>query len=163
MNDIYLLTGGNLGNRADNLAAALLLIEQYCGRIVQRSSVYETAAWGMINQPDFYNQVLHVKTGLTAQQLMHKVLEIEEHMGRTREIKMGPRIIDIDILFYNNDVVNMPGLIIPHPRLQDRRFALLPLTEIAADYIHPVFRKTVVQLLDECTDTLNVHKIETNN
>ena len=118
---------------------------------------------GLENQPDFYNQVIHIKTGLSAEQLIHAVLQIEEKMGRVRTVKMGPRIIDIDILFFNNEVIDEPGLIVPHPRMQERRFVLLPLAEIVADYVHPVLHKTVKLLLDECTDVLDVHKIELNN
>src|SRR5690349_8424024 len=100
MNKAYLLTGGNLGNRLNNLEQARKLIEQYCGRIVHQSSVYETAAWGFKEQPDFYNQALEIETELSAAELMKTILMTEEKMGRKREIKMGPRIIDIDILLF---------------------------------------------------------------
>ena len=162
MNKAYLLTGGNLGNRLDNLYKASDYIEQYCGKIVRRSSVYETAAWGLKEQPDFYNQALQLETLLSAHKLIEQLLFIENKMGRKREIKMGPRTIDIDILFFNNDIINEPKLIIPHPRMQDRRFVLMPLAEIASVFIHPVIHKTVAQLLKECTDELNVYKIGKN-
>ncbi|HXL54670.1 MAG TPA: 2-amino-4-hydroxy-6-hydroxymethyldihydropteridine diphosphokinase [Chitinophagaceae bacterium] len=163
MNKAYLLTGGNLGNRLNNLTKARKLIEQYCGKIVQRSSVYETAAWGFEDQPDFYNEALEIATDLSAAQLMQKLLTIEERMGRKREIKMGPRIIDIDILLFNDDIIHQPHLTIPHEHLHERKFALMPLAEIAPNIIHPVLHKTIQQLLLECSDKLDVHKIEDNN
>src|SRR5947199_10272495 len=113
MNKAYLLTGGNLGNRFNNLEQACKLIEQRCGKIVQQSSIYETAAWGFKEQPDFYNQALEIATELSSQALMKTILMIEEKMGRKREIKMGPRIIDIDILLFNDEIIHQPHLTIP--------------------------------------------------
>ena len=162
MNKVYLLTGGNIGNRLDNLRIARLLLEQYCGEIIQQSSVYQTVAWGFKDQPDFYNQVLCITTALQPEIIMNTLLMIEEKMGRKRDIKMGPRTIDLDILFFNDEIINKPNLIIPHERLHERRFVLVPLSEIAPDFIHPVFNKTVLVLLKECTDGLNVNKIDTN-
>ncbi|MBG9376941.1 2-amino-4-hydroxy-6-hydroxymethyldihydropteridine diphosphokinase [Panacibacter sp. DH6] len=160
MNKAYLLTGGNLGDRAGNLAMASAYIQQYCGTIVQKSCLYETAAWGLQDQPDFYNQAILLETDLTAPNLMEILLRIEYKMGRTRTVKMGPRIIDIDMLFYNTAIMETATLIIPHPRMQERRFVLMPLAEIAPQYVHPVFHKTIVQLLEACKDELNVYKIE---
>ena len=125
MNKAYLLTGGNLGNRLNNLSKAAALIEEYCGNITKRSSIYETAAWGFKEQPDFYNQAQEIVTRLNPEELMKTILMIEEKMGRRREIKMGPRIIDIDILLFNNEIIHRPNLTIPHERLPARKFALM--------------------------------------
>ena len=105
MNKAYLLTGGNLGNRLDNLHKAADYIKQYCGKIVRRSTIYETAAWGKEDQESFLNQVIQINTPLNAKMLLQTILKIEERLGRKREIKYGPRIIDIDILFFNNEII----------------------------------------------------------
>ncbi len=160
MNKAYLLTGGNLGNRSQNLTTARHLVEQYCGNIIRQSSLYRTAAWGFEAQPEFYNQALVVDTLLSPEALINNLLMIEEQMGRKRDLKMGPRFIDLDILLYNQEIVNVPGLTIPHPRMQERMFVLLPLAEIEPDLIHPVLHKPITQLQRECSDVLNVYKIE---
>jgi len=158
MNTAYLLTGGNLGNREENLTIARELITQHCGTIVHASSLYETAAWGKTDQPSFLNQALELQTAFKARQLIRKVLKIERTMGRTREEKYGPRIIDIDILLFNEEKHDYRLLKLPHPEMQNRRFALLPLAEIAPNVLHPVFNKTVIELLKECKDELPVKK-----
>ena len=158
MNTAYLLTGGNIGDKKKNLLQAGSLIEQYCGRIVKTSALYETAAWGNTNQPSFLNQVLEIETELNARQLVRKILKLEKMMGRVRNEKLGPRIIDIDILFFNQEIHDLRFLKIPHPELQKRRFALAPLAEIAPAFTHPVLHKSILQLLDECPDHLNVKK-----
>ena len=159
MNKTYLLTGGNLGNRLAFLSQAKELLSEYCGVITAASSFYETAAWGNTNQAAFLNQALEITTTLNARQLIRKILKIEKLMGRIRKEKYGPRNIDIDILLYNDEVHEMPFLKIPHPEMQNRRFALLPLAEIAPGLIHPVFKKSIMELLDDCTDGLEVNKI----
>jgi 2-amino-4-hydroxy-6-hydroxymethyldihydropteridine diphosphokinase len=159
MKDAYLLTGGNMGKREDNLIRARNLIGGQCGIIIKSSGLYETAAWGKEDQPSFLNQALHIQTLLTPHQLLQQLLLIEKKIGRVRKEKYGPRIIDIDILLFGTSVLNEPELILPHPELPNRRFALAPLMEIAPAIIHPVLQKTMVQLLDECTDPLPVKKI----
>ncbi|WP_276500595.1 2-amino-4-hydroxy-6-hydroxymethyldihydropteridine diphosphokinase [Terrimonas pollutisoli] len=156
MNQAYLLTGGNMGNRRENLAKAFDYINEECGLVTKASSVYETAAWGKNDQPPFLNQVLEIETTLTAQQLLRKILMIEKKLGRVREEKYGPRIIDIDILLFNNEVYDLPALKVPHPELQNRRFVLVPLAEIAGEIIHPIFKKTITTLLAICPDKLEV-------
>jgi len=158
MNKVYLLTGGNMGNREQHLQQAASILETY-GTIKQKSALYETAAWGKTDQPAFLNQVLLLHTSLEPMDLLEKVLETELQLGRVREEKFGPRIIDIDILFYNEAVIDLPGLQVPHPQMAKRRFVLEPLNEIAPNFLHPVLQKTVHQLLQECPDQLQVTKL----
>ena len=158
MNTAYLLTGGNLGERVHNLAMARELVEAQTGNIIAASSLYETAAWGNTDQPAFLNQAIMIETPLNARQLIRRILKIEKKMGRVREEKYGPRLIDIDILLFNNEKHNYQFLKLPHPEMQNRRFALLPLAEIAPEIIHPVLKKTITELLQECKDDLEVKK-----
>lgn len=157
MNNVYLLIGGNVGNREQNLHQAVKAIAHSCGSVVRQSSVYETAAWGKTDQQAFLNQALQVRTEWPAATLLERVLRAEASLGRIREERYGPRVIDIDIIFFNNDVITLPQLTIPHPEVQNRRFALVPLQEIAPGLVHPVFHKTVSQLLAECPDPLAVN------
>jgi 2-amino-4-hydroxy-6-hydroxymethyldihydropteridine diphosphokinase len=159
MNKVFLLTGGNLGNREENLEKAKKLIAQHCGRLISTSSLYETSAWGKTDQPSFLNQALEIRTSLGAKDLMQKILQLEKLMGRERNEKYDPRIIDIDILLFNQDQNNDSFLKIPHPEMQNRRFALTPLAEIAPDLQHPVFKKSISELLKECRDQSDVKKI----
>ncbi|WP_026769592.1 2-amino-4-hydroxy-6-hydroxymethyldihydropteridine diphosphokinase [Asinibacterium sp. OR53] len=158
MRTAYLLIGGNMGNRLAYLQQASDEIEASCGIITRRSAVYETEAWGLTDQPSFYNQALALESFFEPPLLMNELLGIEERMGRKRDIKMGPRIIDIDILLIDDLVMDTPKLSVPHPALALRRFALAPLAQIAAELVHPVLHKTIRQLLDECPDRLHVQK-----
>jgi 2-amino-4-hydroxy-6-hydroxymethyldihydropteridine diphosphokinase len=158
MNKAYLLTGSNMGNRLDYLVAASESIAEQCGTIAAASSLYETAAWGNTNQAAFLNQALELTTTLNPRQLIRRLLKIEKQMGRVRKEKYGPRIIDIDILLFNEEIHNYPLLKLPHPELHNRRFALLPLAEISPTAFHPQLNKTIAALLDLCADTLAVKK-----
>ena len=159
MNKLYLLLGGNIGNRTKNLEKAINLINTECGHIIASSAVYETEAWGKTDQQAFYNQAILMKTNFNACELLTKVLLVEEKMGRKRVEKYGPRTIDIDILFFNDEIINQEHLTIPHPEIHKRMFALIPLHEIAPRFSHPVFKKTIQTLIKECSDTLAVKNL----
>jgi 2-amino-4-hydroxy-6-hydroxymethyldihydropteridine diphosphokinase len=156
MNKVFFITGGNIGNRKKRLEVAAALIEERIGQVIRRSKIYETEAWGITNQPTFYNQVLIVESKFSAQKVIRKILEIEEEMGRVRTIKNAARIIDIDILFFNDETVNEQNLIIPHQEIANRRFVLIPLNELAPEMIHPVLKKSIADLLSICKDPLKV-------
>jgi len=158
MNKVYLLIGGNMGDRMANLAQAIHLINQEIGPIQLTSSIYETAAWGNTNQPDFLNQSLMLHTTLDAETVMRQLLNIEIGMGRKRDIPMGPRTIDLDIVYFNDLVIENELIKIPHPKIAERRFVLMPLAEIAPQFLHPVLNKTNEALLKDCGDSLAVYK-----
>jgi len=154
----YLLIGSNLGDKSSYLKNASSYIQQQCGQIVKQSSFYETEPWGFTEQPSFLNQALCIKTELSPTQLMHCLLQIESEMGRTRTLKMGPRIIDLDILQIDQETIDTPLLQLPHPAMHLRRFALIPMVEIAPTLKHPHFNKPMTQLLTECEDQTDVQK-----
>ncbi|WP_447640650.1 MULTISPECIES: 2-amino-4-hydroxy-6-hydroxymethyldihydropteridine diphosphokinase [Chitinophagaceae] len=159
MNRAYLLIGGNLGDRMAHLKDACAEIERRCGIILAKSSIYETAAWGMEDQPDFYNQAIVLETSIFPERLMQILLDIEASMGRVRKEKMGPRIIDIDIAFIEDQLFNTNILQSPHPRMAQRRFVLEPLAEIAPDVREPQTHKKIATLLAACTDPLEVRRL----
>lgn len=147
-----------MGNSKSQLTKAILNIEKLIGCLTRQSSIYSTAAWGNLKQPDFLNQVIIVETTLSAQQTMQTILFIEKKMGRIRTGKNAPRIIDIDILFFNKEIIELPQLSVPHPQIQNRRFVLIPLNQLSPNLKHPVLKKTIHQLLIHCPDRLNVKK-----
>ena len=158
MNTVYLLTGGNVGNRQQYLQKSALLIGNDCGKIVQQSSLYETAPWGKTDQPPFLNQALLLHTLLGPDELMSTLLHIEQSIGRIRTEQYGPRTIDIDILLFNRQIIHTALVTVPHPQMANRRFVLQPLNEIAPGFVHPVLLQSIAQLLEFCPDPLPVKK-----
>ncbi|MCX6211560.1 MAG: 2-amino-4-hydroxy-6-hydroxymethyldihydropteridine diphosphokinase [Bacteroidetes bacterium] len=158
MNKAYLLIGGNIGDRLANIKEAIQLLNEAAGTIVQSSAIYETAPWGNTQQAPFLNQALFISTSHNATELLNILLAIEVKMGRIRSIPLGPRIMDIDIIYFNNEIIETAQLSIPHPQLHKRNFVLIPLVEIVPNYIHPILNKTNSVLLSECNDESLVHK-----
>ena len=158
MNKAYLLIGGNIGDRLANIKEAIQLLNEAAGTIVQSSAIYETAPWGNTQQAPFLNQALVLSTSHDAATLLRILLSIETKMGRIRNIPLGPRTMDIDIIYFNNEIIETNQLTIPHPQLHKRNFVLIPLVEIAPNYLHPILNKTNSVLLSECKDESLVHK-----
>lgn len=164
MNVAFLCLGGNIGNRIENMNAAKKEIDRLLGKIVSRSNIYETAAWGSNSKNNYLNQVIEVRTKLTAQKLLTGLLSIEKELGRKRgSIKNNDRTIDIDILFFNSEIISSKDLEVPHPRLHQRNFVLKPLNDIAADYTHPVLKTTISALLKSSKDKLAVKEFNVIN
>ena len=156
MDGIFLLLGSNMGDRHGQLERAKEQIAKEAGKVIDTSSIYETAAWGKEQQAAFLNQVLHIDSVWSPDQLLKIVLGIEEEMGRIRSEKWGARVIDIDLLYYHSLIITRPELQVPHPGIPKRRFTLAPLAEIAPNFIHPQLRSNQKTLLDNCTDPLEV-------
>lgn len=152
MEHVFLSLGSNVGDRGANLQKALVDLEFWGVRVLRSSSLYLTEPSGKKDQPDFYNLVVQVKTDRSPEDLLTAIHAIERSFGRERKEKWGPRTIDIDILFYGDSVVDDPALTIPHPHLAVRKFVLVPLHEIASKFVHPILKKTVEELLNECKD-----------
>ncbi len=152
----YLLTGANLGDRLGSLNTAKKLIEEKIGPVVQASSLYETTAWGEVDQPDYVNQALEVKTALSPEEVLKAIFKIEASLGRVRRSKWESRTIDIDILFFDDKILETKDLVIPHPQLQRRNFVLIPMLEIAPELLHPVLNKTIEELYESSEDELDV-------
>lgn len=152
----HILLGGNLGNRKENLNQAKKHIQKIIGSIINESSIYETKAWGVENQPNFLNQVILVETMLSPQNVLTENLQIEKILGRVRHQKWHERTIDIDILYAEDLILNEENLKIPHPFIQERKFTLIPLVEISPNFVHPIFQKTQAILNNECLDNLPV-------
>lgn len=160
MTEVYLLLGSNLQNPALQLEIARQRLAEKAGIIVSESPVYRSAPWGVEDQPEFANQVLCIETRFSALELLKCLQTIELNMGRKRIVKWGSRIIDIDILYYNKQIITQDTLKIPHPELQNRRFTLVPLCDIAPDFIHPVFNISNQTMLQRCKDEGKVIRIQ---
>lgn len=158
MNRVFLLAGSNIGDRKANMKEALQLLEKYAGRIVRKSELYLTQPWGFHADNDFLNQAILIETSLSPVDLLDQLKNIENEMGRLkRSAVYESRIIDLDILFYNDQIIEEgEKLIVPHPRIQDRKFALIPMKEIAIDYIHPKLRQSINNLTAVCKDNCSV-------
>jgi 2-amino-4-hydroxy-6-hydroxymethyldihydropteridine diphosphokinase len=157
---VYLLLGSNMGARVELITKAIEKINMKIGQVVEKSSFYETAAWGKLDQPSFINIAIALQTILKPLDVLQSALDIETELGRIREDKWGARYIDIDIIFFGNDIVNVSNqLTIPHPEMHKRKFVLEPIVEIKPHLLHPVFKKTVSNLLSELQDNLDVKKI----
>lgn len=154
----YISLGSNTGDRRDYLEKSLVMILKSIGNLKSKSPIYETQAWGHIHQDDFLNQVICIHTEFSPTELLRRLLQIENNLGRQRTFRYGPRTIDLDILLYDDLIVNSHELVIPHPEMHRRKFILVPIVSIAPDLIHPVFKKTMFQLTQEVEDNLQVRE-----
>lgn len=160
MSKVYLLLGGNMGDKRWVFDQATTLLGERVGKITRRSAIYETEPWGFESSNMFWNQVLELQVDIDAPKVLQRTLKIEQELGRTRMINQyDSRVIDIDLLFYDDQVIEMPELVIPHPRIQERKFVLIPLNEIIPEMVHPMLQKSIHQLLAECPDQLKVEKV----
>ena len=153
MNIVFLQLGSNLGDRELLLKDAIAEIEDRVGNILECSKVYESTPWRVEGQENYLNQILKVKTILLADDVLLTVLDIEKQLGRVRIEKWGERLIDIDIIFYNDSIIETPDLCVPHKYMHERMFVLIPLHNIAPEMVHPKYNKTIEELLKICKDT----------
>ena len=158
MNTVYLLLGSNMGDSEQMLSVATNMIEKNIGKLTTSSVIYKTAAWGKEDQPDFLNQIIIVSSLLSSSTVLKEIFIIEKEMGRVRTTKNAARVIDIDMLFFNDEIIQTENLTVPHKQIQNRRFVLVPLAEIAPDFTHPILKKSSLELLSICSDKLNVQK-----
>jgi len=159
MHTAILITGSNEGNREELLKQGREQLAAEAGQVIRQSGIYETASWGREDLPPHLNQVLVLQTSFDPFTLLHCIHHIENNLGRNRQERWGQRTIDIDILFFDQEIIYQDQLQIPHPRIQERRFVLIPLAEIAPDLIHPKLQKSVATMLLECKDSLAVERI----
>ena len=157
MSGIFVLLGTNLGDRIANLSEAISRMSAYKINVLRQSSIYESAPWGINDQPWFLNLVVEIETTLEANELLEALLQIETEMGRYRKQKWGPRLIDLDILYYGEQLSSSDTLHLPHPGIPNRRFTLMPLVELAPDFVHPRLKLTQSEMLAVAPDDLPCH------
>ena len=157
MKQVFLGLGTNIGDRVANLQEARTALEAFA-KIKTISSVYETAAWGFEDQDAFLNQVIEIETDLSPYKLLRRLKKVEASIGRVESFRWGPRLIDLDILFYGKRIVRLPMLTIPHKNLHNRAFVLVPLAELAPDFVHPILGKTVLELRDALPQIEGIEK-----
>lgn len=161
MNRLVILLGGNIGDKIPNLTKAVFLIESELGKVVLKSSLYESEPWGYDDAYQYLNAVVIVETSYSAKRCLDVLLSIERKLGRTRKQTKTyeARTIDLDVLFYNNDIIEEKDLLVPHPLLHKRNFTLIPLKELIPNFIHPMLKKSIITLYKESNDVSLVNKI----
>ncbi len=160
LNTVYLLLGSNMGDRLNYLSQARDVIKSSLGNIVSESSIYETEPWHTKDQDTYLNQAIEVLSELTATKFHELCLSIEKQLGRTDRTQWEEREIDIDIIFFGEEVIQSASLTVPHPRMQERNFVILPLMEIAPEFMHPILKKTIEELYEESNDEAEVYLFE---
>ena len=158
MNKVYVQLGSNLGDRENFIYNAVKQISDLVGGVIKQSKIYESAPWRVEGQGNYLNQIIQLTTSLSANETILALLNIENDLGRVRVEKWGERLIDIDIIFFNNEIIETPDLCVPHKHMHQRNFVLVPLNEIASDFIHPKYNKSVFQLLKESNDNEKVEE-----
>ena len=158
MNQVFLQLGSNVGDREQLLFDATTIITDKIGTVVSKSKVYESTPWRVEAQENYLNQIVKIETGFTPEETLQFALDIEEELGRVRVEKWGERLIDIDIIFFNNEIIETSDLCIPHKHMHERNFVLGPLNEIAPEYIHPKYKKTIAELLEQSKDAEKVEE-----
>jgi len=158
MNKVFLQLGSNLGEREQLISSAITNISTQIGTIISQSKIYESTPWRVDGQENYLNQIIEIKTELPADKVLELVLSIENDLGRVRLEKWGERLIDIDIIFFNDEIIETSDLCIPHKHMHERNFVLEPLNEIASTFIHPRYNKTVAELLKDSKDTERVEE-----
>jgi 2-amino-4-hydroxy-6-hydroxymethyldihydropteridine diphosphokinase len=161
MHQVFLGIGGNTGNKHENFDKVYTFIKNELGDIIKRSSVYETPPWGFESEENFWNQVIIVETQFSPEKLLKNIAQIENRFGRERvKGKYTSREMDIDILYFDDLIMNIEKLTIPHPQISNRLFVLLPLAEIAPEFVHPLLRLNSSQMLKNCSDSSTIKKVE---